>query len=120
MVWSLNMLVQTRPAAPDSTCDIIVAVDTLLGMVTCLDSTNVTRWFHAKIVWRYGLPGLIRTDSSPEYKGEFRAYLREAGSHHWVISARNPRANRQVEQFNQMIKMNLRKFAIECPTGKWW
>ena len=56
-----------KPAAPDGARDIIVAVDTFskwveLGTVTRLDSTNVTRWFHANIVCRYGLPGLIRTD----------------------------------------------------------
>ena len=37
-----------------------------------------------------------------------------------MISARNPRANGQVERFNQTIKTNLRNFAIECLAGKWW
>ena len=68
------MIVQMRPATPDSTGDIIVAVDIFtkwvdLGTVTCLDSTNVTCWFHANIMCRYGLPGLVRTDGGVEYKG---------------------------------------------------
>ena len=102
-----------------------MAVDTFSkwvdqGTVTRLDSTNVTSWFHTNIVCRYGLPGLVRTDGGVEYKGEFWAYLREAGICHWVISARNPWSNGQVERFNKTIKTNLRKLAIECPVGKWW
>ena len=114
-----------RPPAPDGAHDIIVAVDTFtkwveLGTVTRLDSTHVTQWFHANIVCRYGLPGLVRTDGGAEYKGEFRAYLRDAGVHHRMISSRNPRANGQVERYNQTIKANLQKFAVECPAGRWW
>ena len=37
-----------------------------------------------------------------------------------MILSRNPRANGQVECFNQTIEANLCKFAIECPGGKWW
>ena len=114
-----------RPAASNGTRDIIMAVDTFtkwveLETVTCLDSTNVTRWFHANIVCRYGLPGLVRMDGGTEYKGEFRAYLGEARIRHWVTLVRNPWANEQVKRFNQLLKMNLRKLATECPAGKWW
>ena len=31
-----------------------------------------------------------------------------------------PRANGQVERFNQTIEANLRKFAAACPEGRWW
>ena len=80
-MWSLDTKVQMRPTAPNGMCDIIMAVDTFtkwveLEMVTCLDSTNITRWFHANIICRYRLPGLVRTHSGAEYKGKFRAYLR--------------------------------------------
>ena len=124
-MWSLDTIVQMRPAASDGASDIIMAVDAFskwveLGTRTRLDSTNITRWFHANIICRYKLPGLIRTHSGAEYKGKFWAYMREAGIRHQVISARNPRANGQVEHFNQMIKMNLSKFAIGSPAGKWW
>ena len=37
-----------------------------------------------------------------------------------MVSACNPRANGQIDWFNQTIKMNLRKFDVECPAGKWW
>ena len=94
-MWSLDTIVQMRPAAPDRARDTIVAVDTFskwveLGTVTCLDSANVTHWFHANIVCSYGLPGLIRTNGGAEYKGKYQAYLREAGICHRVTSAHNP------------------------------
>ena len=86
------------PPAPDGAHDILVAVDTFtrwveIGTVQQLDSTHVTRWFHANIVCRYGLPGLVRTDGGAEYKGDFKAYLCDAGVRHRVMSAQNPRAN---------------------------
>ena len=63
-----------KPVVPDGESDIIVAVDTFskwveLGTVIHLDSTNIARWFHANIICRYGLPGLVRTDGGTEYKG---------------------------------------------------
>ena len=71
------------------------------------------------MVCLYGLPGLVYTDGSAEYKGEFWVYLREVGIHHQVILAQNPQANRQAERYNQMIKMNLQKFAVKCPAARW-
>ena len=32
----------------------------------------------------------------------------------------NPRANGLVERVNRVIKSALRRFAAECPEGKWW
>ena len=60
------MIVQMRPTAPNGARDIIVLVETFskwveLGTVTHLDSTNITHWFYANIVCRYGLPELVRT-----------------------------------------------------------
>ena len=80
------------PPAPDGARNILVVVDTFtkwveIGTVQWLDSIHVTMWFHANIVCRYGLLGLVHTDGGVEYKGDFKAYLCDAGMRHRVISA---------------------------------
>ena len=91
-MWSIDTIVRMSPPAPDGACNILVAVDTFtkwveIGTVQWLDSTHVTRWFHANTVCRYGLPDLVCTDGRAENKGDFKAYLHAAGVRHRVISA---------------------------------
>ena len=84
-MWSLDTVVQMQLAAPNGVHDILVVVDTFtkwveIGTVTHLDLTHITHCFHANTVCWYGLPRIVCTDGSAEYKSEFWAYLREAGS----------------------------------------
>ena len=46
--------------------------------------------------------------------------MRRNGVDHRLTSTMNPRANGMVERINRIIKAALRRFAAECPGGRWW
>lgn len=91
-----------------------------LGAVPNLTSHDTAMWFHAEVVCRYGLPLVVRTDKGSEYRGEFDFYMKSNGVDHRLTATMNPRANGLVERVNRVIKEALRRFAEECPGGKWW
>ena len=124
-MWCVDTIVRLSPPAPNGAQDVVVAVDPTtrwveLGAVPHLTSHEVTIWFHTEIVCRYGLPCVVRSDKGGEYKGEFDRYMRRNGVQHRFTSTMNPRANGLVERVNRIIKSALRRFASECPNGKWW
>ena len=47
-----------------------------IGAIASVDAAMVRRCFHKNIVYRYGVPGMVRTDGGAEFKGEFCSYLR--------------------------------------------
>ena len=88
-----------------------------LGLLKDLSSASVRDWFHENIVCRYGVPAAVRCDRGAEFRGEFESYCKCNGIQIHCIATRNPRANGQIERYNQTIERMLRKFAEQAA---WW
>ena len=83
-IWCVDTIVNLVPPAPSGATSLIVAIDPFSkwvesGLLPELNSLETANWFHNKVVCRYGLPAIVRTDRGTEYAGQFKWYLKYNG-----------------------------------------
>ena len=102
---------------------ILVAVDYVSKWVEALPcraaDAKHARKIHEVIFSRFGTPRMVVSDGGSHFIDKtFRAFLRELGAKHNVVTPYHPQTNGQTETSNKQIKNILQKTVNEM--GKGW
>jgi hypothetical protein len=102
---------------------LIVARDDFSGWaetvgLTSLKSKNISEWFTAEWIYRYGVPKEVTVDGGAEFKKELQSAMKRVGTKLTIITPYYPEAQGMVERGHKEIKDALTKMCGE--DGKKW
>ena len=121
-MWGIDFMGQFQKSME---CEyILIAVDYVSKWVEALpcraaDAKHARKMFHEVIFPRFGTPRMVISDGGLHFIDKtFRAFLRELGAKHNIVTSYHPQTSGQAETSNKQIKNILQKMVDEM--GKGW